>query len=290
MPPTLVPEVFRFTSTLHHDTYPAVAKASQKGRTVLITGASKGIGRATAISFAKAGAETIIIAARSSLTEVETEVLAAAKEVGASPRVIKLVLDVTDEKSVADVAAEIQKTVGKVDVLINNAGYLENWRPISESDPIEWWKTWEINLKGLYLVTRAILPLVLQSETKTIINLSSIGAHLVRPGASGYQTSKLAVIRFTEFIAEEYSEQGVVAMSVHPGGVLTDLASNMPNEMHQLLVDKPQLAGDVFAWLTQEKQQWLNGRYLSVTWDMPELFARKDEIVKNDKLKVRLVV
>ncbi|RAO67739.1 uncharacterized protein BHQ10_003751 [Talaromyces amestolkiae] len=284
------PEVFSFTSTLHHDTYPAVAKASHKGRTVFITGASKGIGRATAISFAKAGAETIIIAARSSLTEVETEIIAAAKEVGASPRVIKLVLEVTDEKSVANAAAEIQRTVGKVDILINNAGYLEKWLPIAESDPIEWWKTWEINLKGLYLVTRAILPLVLQSETKTIINLSSIGAHLVSRGASGYQISKLAVIRFTEFIVEEYGEQGVVAISVHPGGVLTDLAANMPEYMQQVLVDTPELAGDSLAWLTQEKQQWLNGRYLSVTWDMPELLARKDEIVNGDKLKVRLAI
>lgn len=286
----VVPEVFGFTSTVHHDTYPAVAKASHKGRTVFITGASKGIGRATAISFAKAGAETIIIAARSSLSEVETEILAAAKEVGASPRVIKLTVDVTDEKSVADAAAEIQKTVGKVDILINNAGYLEKWLPISESDPIGWWKTWEINLKGLYLVTRAILPLVLKSEAKTIINISSIGAHLVARGASAYQTSKMAVIKFTEYIVEEYGEQGIVAIPIHPGGVLTDLATNMPEQMHQVLVDTPELAGDVIAWLTQEKQQWLNGRYLSVTWDMPELFARKDEIVKGDKLKVRLAI
>ncbi|QGA18524.1 hypothetical protein EYB26_006209 [Talaromyces marneffei] len=284
------PEVIAFTSTVHHDTYPAVAKASQQGRTVFITGASKGIGRATAISFAKAGAETIIIAARSNLSSVETEILAAAKEVGATPRVIKLVIDVVDEKSVAEAAAEIEKTVGKVDILINNAGYLEKWHPISESDPIEWWKTCEVNLKGLYLVTRAMLPLVLKSEAKTIVNLSSIAAHIVARGASSYQISKLAVIRFTEFIVEEYGEQGVVAIAVHPGAVPTDLSSNMPDFMHQVLVDTPELAGDVLAWLTQERPQWLNGRYLSVTWDMPELFARKDEIVEGDKLKVRMVI
>lgn len=98
------------------------------------------------------------------------------------------------------------------------------------------------------------------------------------------------MIRFSEFIVEEYGEQGVVAISVHPGGVPTNLAANMPDHMRQVLVDTPELAGDTLAWLTQEKQQWLNGRYVSVTWDMPELFARKEEIVNGDKLKVRLAV
>lgn len=289
MPPAPL-AILNYTSTLHHDTYPAVAKSSQKGRTVLITGASKGIGRATAVSFAKAGAETIIITARGNLAEVEAEILNAAKEVGSKPRVIRLFLEVTDEKSVADAAAEVEKSVGKVDILINNAGYLAEWLPIDKSDPIEWWKTWEVNVKGLYLVTRAILPLVLKSEAKTIINLSSIGAHLVVGGASAYQSSKLAVIRFTEFLVEEYGSQGIVAIPVHPGGVPTDLGTTMPAQMHAALIDTPELAGDVLSWLTQEKQPWLNGRYVSVTWDMPELFARKDEIVNGDKLKVRMVV
>lgn len=289
MPPAPL-AILNYTSTLHHDTYPAVAKSSQKGRTVLITGASKGIGRATAVSFAKAGAETIIITARGNLAEVETEIINAAKEVGSKPRVIRLVLEVTDEKSVADAATEVEKSVGKVDILINNAGYLAEWLPIDKSDPIEWWKTWEVNVKGLYLVTRSILPLVLKSEAKTIINLSSIGAHLVVGGASAYQSSKLAVIRFTEFLVEEYGSQGIVAIPVHPGGVPTDLGTTMPAQMHAALIDTPELAGDVLSWLTQEKQPWLNGRYVSVTWDMPELFARKDEIVNGDKLKVRMVV
>ncbi|EED22355.1 oxidoreductase, short chain dehydrogenase/reductase family, putative [Talaromyces stipitatus ATCC 10500] len=284
-------KVFGFTSIDHNDTYPAIAKACQQGKAVLITGASKGIGRATAISYAKAGAQTIIIAARSNLDEVEKEILAAAKETGKrSPQILKLALNVTDEKNVAEAAAKVKETVGKVDILINNAGYLEEWIPISESDPSEWWKTWEINMKGVYLVTRAILPLVLQSETKTIVNLSSVGAHMTANGASAYQTSKLAVIRFTEFIAAEYGEKGIVAFSIHPGGVFTELASKLPDYLRPKLVDTPELAGDSLAWLTQEKQEWLNGRYVSVNWDMPELIARKDEIVKEDKLKVRMVV
>ncbi|OKL56135.1 hypothetical protein UA08_08742 [Talaromyces atroroseus] len=284
------PKVYAFTTSDHHDTYPAIAKYSHQGRVVLITGASKGIGLVTAISFAKAGAHAIIIAARSNLNEVEKEILAAAATAGTSPQVLKLHLDVTDPKGVAEAAVQVQQKFGKLDILLNNAGYLEKWTEVSESDPMEWWKTWEINLKGTYLMTRAFLPLIQQSDLKTIVNVSSIGAHVTFFGASAYQSSKLAVIRFTEFIAAEYGDKGVVAFVIHPGGVPTELATNMPDHMHGALIDKPELAADTVAWLTQEQQQWLNGRYLSVTWDMPELFARKDEIIEGNKLKVKMVV
>ncbi|KAL1963863.1 hypothetical protein VTN77DRAFT_7795 [Rasamsonia byssochlamydoides] len=292
MAPHPDPTAVNFTSTTHHDTYPAIAKSDQRGRIVLITGASRGIGRATAVSFAKAGAAGIVIAARSGLDEAEKEILAAAQDAGhqTAPQVLKLKLDVTDEASVKDAVVQVEQTFHRLDILVNNAGYLENWVPVADSDPSEWWKVWEINVKGVYLVTRAFLPLLLQGGHKTIVNVSSVGAHLTRPGASAYRTSKFAVLRFTEFIAAEYADKGVVAFAIHPGGVPTELALTMPEYMHPVLVDKPQLAGDSIAWLTQDRKEWLGGRYISVNWDLPELVAKRDEIVNDDKLKMRIVI
>ena len=142
-------------------------------------------------------------------------------------------LDVTSASSIEETAAQVAKDLGgRLDTLINNAGYLETFTPIADSDPDEWWKTWTVNLRGPYLVTRAFLPLMLKGGDKTIVNLSSVGAHGKRPGASGYQTTKMALCRFTEFICSEYGEQGVLAFAVHPGGVFTELASNMPKHAH----------------------------------------------------------
>ena len=131
---------------------------------------------------------------------------------------------------------------------------------------------------------------MLKGGDKQIINITSIGAFFQFPTFSSYQTGKLAMLRFTEFINAEYSEQGVVAFCLHPGGVLTDMAATAPQWMLSSLTDKPELAADTIVHLTREKQTWLAGRYVSCTWDMTELFAMKDHIIERDLLKVRLAI
>jgi len=283
-----------FTKSLHKDTYAAINSGTNsdlKGKSVLITGASKGVGKATAISYASTGASHIILAARSDQSSLEDELTSAAKSAGKEPpQVIILQVDVTDPKSVDAAKDEVEKRVGKLDILINNAGYLESWKPIADTDLTEWWKTFDVNIRGVWLVTRAFLPLILKGEMRTIVNISSIGAHRVRPQASAYQMTKFAIMRFSEFICSEYCDQGVVSYSVHPGGVPTELAKGMPKEVHGLLTDTPELAGDWLAFMTQERRTWMAGRYFSVNWDVPELLSRKEEIVQGDKLKMRLLI
>ena len=108
-------------------------------------------------------------------------------------------------------------------------------------------------------MTRAILPLMLNGGDKQIINMSSAGAFLRVPGMSAYQTGKLAVIRFAEFINAEYGDKGVLSFSLHPGSVMTELAIRMPKEIHAVLQDTPELAADTILYLTQQKQEWLAG-------------------------------
>ena len=142
-----------FTNTAHHDTYRAI-DASQwdlAGKVVFITGASRGIGRAAAISFARAGASGIVIGARSTgaLEEVEKATIDAAPQnakgggAGKALKVLSLSLDVTDEASVDAAAKVVRETFGRLDILINNAGYLETFREVAESNVEERWRTWE---------------------------------------------------------------------------------------------------------------------------------------------------
>ncbi len=236
-PPTGYSE---FTKTIHHDTYPEidpVTKSDLTGRTVFITGASKGVGRATAVAYAKAGASQIALGARSALDAVEEEIRAAAKSAGKpEPQILSLKLDVQDWSTVEACAKAIEKDFGRLDILLNNAGYLETFIPIAESNMDDYWKTWEINYRGVYWVTKAFLPLIMKTEggLKTVVNVGSIGGHKIMNGASAYQTTKFAIMRFTEFINAEYEKEGVLAYSAHPGGIFTELASNMPKETHDI--------------------------------------------------------
>ncbi|KAK5994755.1 Short chain dehydrogenase citE [Cladobotryum mycophilum] len=280
-------------ATNRNDTYPFITPTGSElaGKSVLITGASKGIGRVLAIRCAKAGASKIAISARSPLDAVVAEIKAEANKTGHSPEVIALNMDVTSNDSVREAAEEVKKAFNNsLDILVNNAGFLPKWVPMVDSDPIEWWQGWEVNINGTYLCTRYFLPLLFNGSGRTIINMSSISAHMITYGASSYQTSKIAVCRFTEFIAREYEKQGIIAMALHPGGIKTDMAISMPEMVHSYLIDEPELAADTVIWLTRERRDWLNSRFINCPWDMEELEKRKEEIVERDLLKFRLTI
>ena len=284
----------------HHAQYSAIdPKAALKGiasaKIVFITGASQGIGQATAVAFAQAGAKAIYLTARSekALGETKTQVSKANPEAQCE----YMVCDVTDEGQVKACIGECVAKFGGIDVVDSNAGYLNQWKKIGESDTTSWWKTWEVNLKGTYYVIRYTISYLIESAKKHaakgssgghLILISSIGAQLVRPTASDYQTSKHAINRLCEFVNVDHGEDGIKCFAIHPGGVPTVLAKNMPKELHANLVDEPDLAAGFAVWLCSGKADWAKGRYLSSNWDIDELTQIKDQIVQDDLLVNRL--
>ena len=186
------------------------------------------------LSFAKAGASQIAIAARSDMATLEKEMQEAAASAGKpSPAVLRVKLDVASRESIDSAASGVEKEFGKLDILVNNAGIVGNILPVADSDPDDWWNTWTVNVRGPYLMTRAFLPLMLQGGDKQIVNVSSVGAHLLNQGLSSYQSSKLALLRFTEFVSAEYSDKGLVTFCIHPGNVLTDMINGPDSQVSE---------------------------------------------------------
>ncbi|KAK2757699.1 hypothetical protein FQN54_004668 [Arachnomyces sp. PD_36] len=291
--PPVPPETGFTFARRRHDTYPEIdpLKSNCSGKAVLITGASRGIGLASALAYASAGVSQIALGARSDLAEARSQIESHCAKVGKPvPKILTLSLDVQDQKSVDAAAKTVEIEFGRLDILYNNAGRIDTMTPVAETDPIAWWRMYEINVLGLYLCTRAFLPLLLKGGDKTIINTASVGAHNIVKGNSSYQTSKLAVVRFSEAVMAEYADQDILCFSVHPGGVRTDMANYLTKDfVEKYLNDTVELPADAIVYLTQVKREWLAGRYIDLTWDMPEFLSREKEIVEGDKLKVRLV-
>lgn len=120
-----------------------------------------------------------------------------------------------------------------------------------------------INVKGSYLVMRACLPLLLKGELKTVATVASVGALVVKPALSDYQTSKLAALRVTQFFAKENADQGVIAFSIHPGNILADMVGKgegMDEKLKAVFTETPELCGDSLVYLTKERREWISGR------------------------------
>ncbi len=284
----------------HHSQYPAIdpktaLKGSALGKIIFITGASQGIGQATAVAFAQAGAQAIYLTARSEKALAETKIRVS--KANPETRCEYMVCDVTEEEEVKLSVKDCIAKFGGIDVVDSNAGYLDQWKKIGESDTTSWWKTWEVNLKGTYYVIRYTMSYLIESAKKHsasgstgghLILISSIGAQLVRPTASDYQTSKHAINRLCEFVNVDHGEDGIKCFAIHPGGVPTVLAKNMPPALHSNLVDEPDLAAGFVVWLCSGKADWATGRYLSSNWDVDELAQLKEQIVQDDLLVNRL--
>ncbi|RFU26971.1 hypothetical protein B7463_g9363, partial [Scytalidium lignicola] len=288
------PGDYDVTETVHNDSYPAIdpTKADYTGKAIFITGGSRGMGRSMVLSFAKAGASYIAAGARSDMAQLAKDVEAAAKGANRTPpKFLPVKLEVSDPKSVEDAAVTVEKEFGRLDVLVNNAGIMGEFADIGLSNPEIWWETFNINLRGPYLVFRAFYSLLVKTKTSYVVNVSSVGAHIVTPALSAYQTSKLALLRISQFIDKAHREQGIICFAIHPGNVPTDMLGGpdgVSEELKPVFVETPELSADTIVFLGNERREWIGGRYINCTWDMPQLLAKKDYIVEGDKLTVKL--
>lgn len=200
---------------------PSLPALSAKGKTVAITGGGSGIGVAIARAFAKAGATEIVILGRTERT------LDAAKNsierLYPKTTVSTWTADVANEASVAAAFKGIKSKIGLVDILISNAGYLPDIKSVVDSNVDEWWRGYEVNVKGTLIVAKTALELLLKDDA-VIINITSAAATVpLLPGYSSYATSKMAGVKLYEYLQAEHPKMHF--MSIHPGVIETEMDS-----------------------------------------------------------------
>ena len=193
---------------------------SLKGKTALITGAGKGIGRAIAIALANEGVNVAL------LSRTEKDLKSVAEEMKASHvKTAIAVADVSDMAAVNKAVEKIQSELGNIDILINNAG-VGKFGKFLELDPVEWENQVKVNLFGVYYVTRAVLPQMIERNTGDIINVSSTLGLKGSAGASAYSASKFGVFGLSESLMQEVRKHNIRVTALAPSTVVTDLAYN----------------------------------------------------------------
>ena len=207
------------------------------------------------------------------------------EEVAAEIGGIAILCDVSDREQVERMVAETEEKLGPIDLLVANAGMAPDEDEAWEMEPSEWWRTFEVNVLGVYLCNRAVIPGMLERGHGRIVNVASGAAYL--PGSSGtsYSASKAAVHRFSETLANQL-EGRIPVFSISPGLVRTSLTDEFGDDAPWT---PPELAPRLVHALASGRLDTLAGHYLHAEHDdVDDLERRADEIVENDLNAIRL--
>jgi 3-oxoacyl-[acyl-carrier protein] reductase len=187
------------------------------GRTAIVTGSSRGIGKAIALAYGHEGAN-VVVTARTTATL--HELMDKLEKMGI--RALAVTADLGIENDIQSIADAALESFGRIDILVNNAGIIHPPFHLVNFDPRMWRQVIDVNLTGTALMTRAVLPTMMAQRSGKIINISSIGGRKGAKGRSAYRATKAALINLTESVAAEVKEYGIDVNCICPGGVDTE--------------------------------------------------------------------
>jgi len=223
-----------------------------EGQTAIVTGAGRGIGAAIARKLAAMGAKTALCGrTRKHLDSVAAEIAAA----GGAAEVV--VCDVSDLASVEAAGNAIRSAFGRVDILVNNAGVGGFSSPLHQTDPAQWDRILNTNLRGVYFMIRALAPLMIESRSGHIINISSIAGKNALPNGAAYAASKWGLNGLSYSVAEELRGYNIRVSVLCPGSTNTELSPHVGKDVMKML-QPDDIAHAVAMLVTQAPQSFVS--------------------------------
>jgi len=236
-----------------------------KDKVALITGAGRGIGREAALLFAREGAKVAVCDVIDEGQQVADEII----RQGGEALFVKA--DVTDREQVRRMVATVRERFGRIDILINNAGVLRDAQlhKLSEED---WDLVIDVNLKGVFNVTQAVAPIMIEQGRGKIINVASVVALYGNFGQTNYVAAKAGVIGLTKVWARELGRKGINVNAVAPGVIQTEMIAKVPEKILEMLRERtplgrlgtPRDVANAYLFLASDEADYINGAVLSV--------------------------
>lgn len=241
------------------------------GKVALVTGASRGIGQAVAVELAKAGADVIVNYIGNEAVAQET----VEKVEALGRKALKIKADVGNADEVQAMVDEAHAAFGHIDVLVNNAGITRDGLLIRMKDS-DWDDVLNINLKGVYLVSKAVAKLMVKQRSGRIINMTSVSGVTGNVGQANYAAAKAGVIGFTKTCAKELAARGITVNAVAPGFIETAMTDVLPEKIKEGIaatvplgrMGQPEEIAGVVTFLASDFASYITGQVLNVDGGM----------------------
>lgn len=247
-----------------------MCELSLEGKVALVTGGARGIGKEIALRFAKEGADIAICDVNLEETE-ET-----AKEIQKTGRqCLAFKTDVTDSKDVQSAIDKILDKLGKLDILINNAGITRDSLVLRMSEE-DWDKVIAVNLKGCFICTRVATKVMLKQRFGKIVNLASIIGIMGNTGQANYAASKAGIIGLTKSVAKELASRGVSVNAIAPGFIKTEMTAKLSDDVQKRMLSviplgrfgEPKDVADLALFLSSENSSYITGQVIQIDGGM----------------------